>query len=204
MGGREMTDMSRIKKLRKEDETVKRPLGGDITPSSNPPKEVGHKENPYREYWGTSPLEDIKNLINKGKKGGDSQLNFQEFGIPLDQRDKDRTRYQYMGELVKELDAGFHPNETTAFEIFRRGHRLNKTKDTGGHRGKQWKDKKEKYDKDLKEYNIKKDIYDKKRREYDRLREYFDDKEKKTAPDKDGNYDWMYDFKIDIEPQGLV
>ena len=66
------------------------------------------------------------------------------------------------------------------------------------------RNKKEKYDKDLKEYNIKKDIYDKKRREYDRLREYFDDKEKKTAPDKDGNYDWMYDFKIDMTPQGLV
>ena len=30
MGGREMTDMSRIKKLQKKDETAKRPLGGDM------------------------------------------------------------------------------------------------------------------------------------------------------------------------------
>ena len=35
MGGREMTDMSRIKKLRKKDETVKRPLGGDMVAGIN-------------------------------------------------------------------------------------------------------------------------------------------------------------------------
>jgi murein L,D-transpeptidase YcbB/YkuD len=35
MGGREMTDMSRIKKLRKKDETAKRPLGGDMVAGIN-------------------------------------------------------------------------------------------------------------------------------------------------------------------------
>jgi hypothetical protein len=35
MEGREMTDMSRIKKLRKKDETAKRPLGGDMVAGIN-------------------------------------------------------------------------------------------------------------------------------------------------------------------------